>query len=389
MSDFVRRHNMELCAKPAKETSPQRSSDVMDKLTKDFVDELDPLFQRNYINKNNLFVFDETVIRQSTRTVIVIGSARKSGGGNSNQYRRGGKTLGCYIPISKCDGTTPFRVFIMKGAENSKPAGPDGQPEENVRVEHTPTLYRLYLSSKSGYVTIPLFKCIMDHFSKWWNESFPGLDCYTICDGLRIHVNDDIVQFANSKGIHIKTIMPGSSHWFQVHDQLPFGQLKKNMILLKNKFSRVSFLGSKEHKEFMMGVFKVVESKAFAPRFVLKSFADTGLWPWNPKRPIELCEEHCPPPSELNGSPRMRKLERIMADMSAEQEAKRNKVISIGRRFMAGLSESGKRYQLREKKSERPQLSEDDLLHHFFLEDINDDQMQPPKKRARKSQGTQ
>ena len=233
VTDFAKRHKDELCVKAGKETSPSRSSDVMDVHTREFVDELDPLFRENRINRNNLFVFDETIIGETARKQLVIGPRRKSGGGNINKFSRRVKALGCYIPFSKCDGSTPFRVFVMRDTVTSKPPGPNGEPEENVRVVRTATLYRLYLSSRYGYLTIPLFICILNHFSKWWNESFSGLDCYLICDELRIHVNDDIVQFANSKGIHIKTIMPGSSHWFQVHDQLPFGQLKKKYDTVK------------------------------------------------------------------------------------------------------------------------------------------------------------
>ena len=227
VTDFLKRHRKVICVKYAKETSPKRSSDVMNISTQQFVDELDPLFHANLINRNNLFVFDETLIGQSAHKLLVVGERRKSGGGNINKYGTSGKTLGCYIPFSKCDGSTPFRVFVKKGPETSKPEGPQGQPEENVKVVRSATIYRLYLSSKSGYLTIPLFQCILDHFSNWWKESFPNLRCYWICDELRIHVNNDIVDYANAKGICTKAIMPGSSHWFQVHDQLPFGTLKK------------------------------------------------------------------------------------------------------------------------------------------------------------------
>ena len=47
-----------------------------------------------------------------------------------------------------------------------------------------------------------------------------------ISDNLSIHRNDSIVATALRSGIHMLNIMPGSLHWFQVHDQVPFGTLK-------------------------------------------------------------------------------------------------------------------------------------------------------------------
>ena len=84
------------------------------------------------------------------------------------------------------------------------------------------------------------------------------------------------------------------------------------MSQLKNKFSRVSLLPPKDSKNFMMGVYKTVESHAFAPHIIKSSFAEVGLWPWNPALIRKLCQEHCPPPSQLNGSHVLRKFERLM-----------------------------------------------------------------------------
>ena len=91
MTDFLKRHRKVICVKYAKETSPKRSSDVMNIRTQQFVDELDPLFHGNLINRNNLFVFDETLIGQSAHKLLVVGERRKSGGGNINKYVRVGK----------------------------------------------------------------------------------------------------------------------------------------------------------------------------------------------------------------------------------------------------------------------------------------------------------
>ena len=254
-----------------------------------------------------------------------------------------------------------------------------------MKVEQTPTLYKLLLSSKSGYVTIPLFKRIMEHFTKWWNESFPGLDCFLVCDNLPVHVNSSITKFTDSKGVHIKTIMPGSSHWFQVHDQHPFGILKNKIAAKMNKVSRVSLVPPETRREMMMGIFSLVSSKSVASPNVLKSFEEVGLWPWDPQKIIFLCRNHYPPPSQLKTTPRLRSLERIMDQIAAEQAAKRDKYVSEGKRFIARSSEDDGRYNLRPRKTKSPQLSEDQTRKKKSPKDTKGTQFQPPAKRSRKT----
>ena len=65
----------------------------------------------------------------------------------------------------------------------------------------------------------------MEEFTKWWTTTRPGLHCFMVSDNLRIHTNDAIVRNALTQGIHMFNIMPGSSHWFHVHDQ---GTLRKS-----------------------------------------------------------------------------------------------------------------------------------------------------------------
>ena len=100
-------------------------------------------------------------------------------------------------------------------------------PRAEKGLRETP--YRLFLSSHTGYVTIELFEIIIDAFIYWWTTTRPGVACLLISDNLAIHKNKAIVEKAESNGIYMINIMAGSSHWFQVHDQLPFPKLKNYM----------------------------------------------------------------------------------------------------------------------------------------------------------------
>ena len=179
------------------------------------------------MNKRNIFVFDETRIGDGPDLPFVIGVRRNSGGRNINVIRIREKALGCYILFSMPDGSTPFRVFIFKsGSKKQGRIIPYGQAPIRERRQRTRP-HRLFLQSEKGYVTIQLFKIIMEEFLKWWTRYQPGLQCFLISDNLSIHRNHRIVTKADNQGIHMLNIMPGTSHWFQVHDQLPFANLKK------------------------------------------------------------------------------------------------------------------------------------------------------------------
>ena len=164
---FVKRHKDVLFLDNGEITSPTRCLCSTQEKTEEFISLLDRYMNGNTMNKRNIFVFDETVIGDSNSVPVVIGERRKSGGGNINVLRIRQKALGCYIPFSMPDGTTPFRVFIFKSG--SKKQGRILQhalvPREERKLRARP--HRLFLQSKKGFLTNHLFKIIMEDFTKW------------------------------------------------------------------------------------------------------------------------------------------------------------------------------------------------------------------------------
>ena len=127
---------------------------------------------------------------------------------------------------------TPFRVFILKSGKKKQGILVQHAlvPKAERRCQTRPYRLFFFLQSEKGFVTTYLFKIIMEQFTKWWTRHHEGLHCFLISDNLSIHRNDTIVKKASKHGIHMLNIMPGTSHWFQVHDQLPFANLKKIYI---------------------------------------------------------------------------------------------------------------------------------------------------------------
>ena len=59
---FIERKSLDLCMKTGKQTSPTRCMETMQQLTENFVALIQGYIGRNIMNKNNIVVFDETVV---------------------------------------------------------------------------------------------------------------------------------------------------------------------------------------------------------------------------------------------------------------------------------------------------------------------------------------
>ena len=328
MSGFLRRHDKVVQNSYGKITSPIRCRDTTQEKTKEFISLINRYRRKNTLNKRNTFVFDETIIGDSCRIPLVIGERGKCGGGNINVIRIREKALGCYIPFSMPDGSTPFRVFILRSGSKKECRihAHYLQPIAERKLRTPP--HRLFLQSEKGFLTIGLFKIIMEDFIKWWNRDHKGLHCFLISDNLSIHRNSTITETAFKRGVHMFNIMPGTSHWFQVHDQLPFANLKKLMAQKKNRYSRIFTLPRWRRMALLMGIFYKAERKAFISHIVRKSFADVGLWPGNPDLILENYLKFCPVDSQQEEDETMRDLIDAVNVHRQRQEEWHDKIMS-------------------------------------------------------------
>ena len=282
------------------------------------------------------------------------------------------------------DGTTPFRVFIFKSG--SKKEGKILHhalvPKAERKLRTRP--FRLFLQSEKGFLTTKLFKIIMDEFTKWWTRHHEGLHCFLISDNLSIHHNPDIVNTAREHGIHMLNIMPGTSHWFQVHDQLPFANLKKKkMIRKKNKLPRFFSYTYLRRRMLLMGIFYKAEAKAFLPHIVRKSFAEVGLWPWNPEKNLENCRKHCPADPNHEQNETMRDLIDAIKVHRQREEERCEKLLSGLE--PANITEVEKyEYQFFEDEDDDECMTDDNNADGSpRVEDIDDVPEEPPAKRVR------
>jgi len=380
---FLKRHSDSLCRRTGKVTSRKRTYTSMLQKTQEFISLINTHMEGHTMNSSNIVVFDETIIGDNVNVPVVIGERRKSGGGTIHVSYTRELALGCYIPFSMPDGTTPFRVYIFRAGQLKENEGilyalsPVGERE----LRRVPRM--LFLESEKGYLTTAHFDYIMDEFTKWWTESHLGLECFLISDNLRVHTNKDIVAKAMTKGIHMLNIMPGSSHWFQVHDQQPFGGLKKKMSQKKFEFLASTEIPPEERRDLFISLFYQAEKEAFEPLIIRKTFEGVGLWPWNPEKILKMCQEHCPVFSMPLQNSLVNKLLDIVNKVEEEKKAIRCQMLSSLKRVrVVSLKELEMRNA--QSKDDAEYSSGDDEEQEARRVHLNTDiSVEPPAKRRR------
>ena len=280
---FGDQNKEDICERFGKIILPMRNYRQMLAKTKEFISSFEYVMTEKNITEKNIVVFDESIIGDCSTLPKVIAEVKQSGGRSANTVVLRRSSLGSVLPFSMGDGSTPFRVFIIneKTCRDLMISQNRIIPKPEKGLRDSP--YRLFLSSRSGYLTIEVFEIIMDAFIYWWTSIRPGVACLLISDNLAFHKNSAIVAKTESNGIYVLNIMPGSSHWFQVHDQKPFAILKKKMGVCFYKYFSDFSTDLSATLKTRMAEFCEAEKDAFDPQIVRNLFAIVGLIPWKKK----------------------------------------------------------------------------------------------------------
>ena len=227
----------------------------------------------------------------------------------------------------------------------------------------------------------------MEEFNKWWKRFHPGIKCFLILDYLSIHSDDDIVRTAARHSVHMLNIIPGTSHWFQAHDQLPFANLKKIIVRKKNRYSRFFTLSRPKRMASLKGFFYKAEKKSLLPHIVRESFADVGLWPWDPGKNLEICLKHCPVGPLPQEDETVRQLANAINIHNREQEEWLEKNPSSLEEVSATQAENCEFVIFRDE--EEYEDNDDDGDEHLSPPQSNSDPMpfQPPANRPPRPSG--
>lgn len=321
--NFLKRHSKMLSTLRPKVLSPIRARDDLVERTRSFITQWSILIEKKVLREDNLFVFDETRVgRPEGGKKLVHGLLSSS----PHKETTRGEVFATYIPFSRPTGETPFRVYIFKnGGNESGPVSKVALGRKESLRDMTCTK-RVYLSTDTGYLTKEAFQYVMEEFERWWVSISGGKDCYLLSDNLGAHQNSEVVQSMTRRRIFLWNIMPGTSYWFQVHDNTPFGSLKKG---LQNQIDSIAIRGSDSphiRRQLVAGCFYKAEESAFTRQNIIHAFRDVGLWPFNPEKILSRAieEEHH---NQQTEDARIARIVRGVIEGDAKREEEKRQVI--------------------------------------------------------------
>ena len=133
-----------------------------------------------------------------------------------------------------------------------------------------------------------------------------------------------------------------------------------------------------------MGIFYKAEKKGLLPHIVRKSFADVGLWPWNPEKIWEICQQHCPVDPLSQEDETARVLANAINIHNHKQEEWLEKNLSSLEEVSVTEAENYEFEIFRDE--EESEDNDDEGDEHLSPSQSNTDPMpfQPPAKRPRK-----
>ena len=118
-------------------------------------------------HEGNMVIFDETIIDDCARTLLVVGESRNSGGGNINTVQTCDRTLGTYIPFSMPTVIHPTMFSFSDTINQKKSNVPSLHLMQSSDIWLCKHPHMLFLADDTGYLTKERFVYIMEKFSKW------------------------------------------------------------------------------------------------------------------------------------------------------------------------------------------------------------------------------
>ena len=241
---------------------------------------------------SNVVNYDETRVYARDEDLIRLEHTSKE-----RAQRRGikGRTIGSLVSFVAADGSVLMSVWIFKATAAKDDENDDmmdakfiiDEPPKNLRG----TWKRYYTYTKSGYSNKVLHAQIMEKFASIWAEQSESEFCWLFGDQLAAHKSPDTVEKALKNNVMCWLLPANTSHFLQPLDDTIFAWFKQELKMVGKK---LGFSHSITPDEITLALYNAgykAERIAFTPCVIQKAFANTGLWPFNPDRIMELTKK--------------------------------------------------------------------------------------------------
>ena len=137
-----------------------------------------------------------------------------------------------------------------------------------------------------------------------WNKHRPGLDAIVYCDNLAVHRQPTHLQWAKDHHVNFNFLPPHTSHFLQPLDDLLFAVYKSQLNLLARRLNSALSMKADDEDELsnamLSAAHHIAISKAFSKKRIIKSFDNTGIFPFNKEKILARAHQNIGAPDKVS-----------------------------------------------------------------------------------------
>jgi hypothetical protein len=183
-------------------------------------------------------------------------------------------------------------------------ASPPGQPDLLVphhRRARDHTGYReYYLTTATGYTNDEIFPAMVAQFEEDFHRLYPGLRVVCYMDRLSSHCTAGLLASLQDKQVSLVLFPSGTTQFFQPLDDVVFALFKNKLRAYRDEELTSEPLRTDLQEHTLLSAMMRALKEALEPGPIKASFANTGIYPWNPDRIRENAQQAFPDPKSVD-----------------------------------------------------------------------------------------
>jgi len=255
-----------------------------------FIESMKSTLSRYSFNKKFVFNLDETPsdVKKSKSYKALLSKFLPK----NNQCTPGMDYLRTILPVVSANGTIWAVFFIYKRSKDSDSNYIRRIPPPPCDHFQRGKYPLFFTSTTSGYVDTQLWFNISTKLCELIFPHLYGSECLLFLDNFSPHLSIESLKLLYEHNIHCMFLPPNTTHWIQPLDNNPNACLKNCIKSIKRKRYNCSNLTQSNKYHLLTNISIEAIDKSFKKDVIIKSFTETGVWPFDEDKIIKRSLEN-------------------------------------------------------------------------------------------------
>ena len=157
----------------------------------------------------------------------------------------------------------------------------------HVGARNCPSYSEYYLTTATGYTNDEVFPKMMALFERDFHQRYPGLRAVVYMDRLSSHTKGEVLSSMSKKGVILVLFPAGTTQFLQPLDNAVFGGFKAKLRRYRDQDLAAEPLRVAVADNTLLTAMMRALKESLEPGPIGASFANTGIYPWNPEKILE------------------------------------------------------------------------------------------------------